>query len=89
MKLKKNVSQKALKAKDCYEVVGGLGVGLVLLGYYLNANQHLSAWGTWIVGNLCVASYCFHKKAYSTGVMSLVIVLMSVYGYLKWMKIIG
>ena len=84
MKLKKDSSQKAMKAKDCYEVIGWLGAGFVIFGYYLNANQYLSSWLVWIVGNLCVAGYSAHKKAYSTALMSLVIAVMNIYGYLNW-----
>ncbi len=84
MKLKKNASQTALKAKDCYEIIGWMGAGLVVFGYYLNANQCLSSWLVWIVGNLCVAGYSLYKQAWSTALMSFIIALMNVYGYLSW-----
>lgn len=86
MKLKKNASQTAPKAKDCYEIIGWMGAGLVVFGYYLNANQCLSSWLVWIVGNLLVAGYSIHKKAWSTAVMSLIITVMNIYGYLTWVK---
>ena len=66
------------------ERLGWLGALLVILGYYLNANQHLSCWSVWIVGNLCVAGYSAHKKAYPTLVMSLIITAMNIYGYASW-----
>jgi len=88
MKLRKKFSEAAPKANAYYEAVGTIGALLVVLGYYLNANHYVSSWFAWIVGNLCVGVYCFFKKAYSTGVMSLVILLMNIYGYLKWTKII-
>ena len=84
MKLKKNASQTAPKAKDCYEIIGWMGAGLVVFGYYLNANQCLSSWLVWIVGNLCVAGYSIYKQAWSTSLMSFIIALMNVYGYLSW-----
>lgn len=84
MKLKKDVSRTALKARDCYEIIGWGGAGLVILGYYLNANQHLSCWLVWAVGNLCVAGYATSRQAYSTALMSFVIAAMSVYGYFSW-----
>ena len=84
MKLKKNASPAAPKARDYYEIIGWCGAGLILLGYYLNAHQHLSCWLTWLIGNMCIAGYSAHKKAYSTVVMSLVIAIMSAYGYFIW-----
>ena len=71
-------------ANKVLEKIGWLGAGLVLLGYYLNANQHISCWLVWIIGNLCVAGYSAHKKAYSTAAMSVIIAIMNVYGYLSW-----
>ena len=76
------------KAKDYYdkimERIGWVGALLVIFGYYLNANQYLSSWIIWIIGNLCVAGYSAHKKAYSTLVMSLIISIMNIYGYISW-----
>ena len=66
------------------ERLGWVGAFLVVLGYYLNANHHLSSWIIWIIGNLCVAGYSAHKKAYSTAAMSVIIAIMNVYGYLSW-----
>lgn len=86
MNLKKVVLNTARKVRDCYEVIGWLGAGLVIFGYYLNAHQHISSWLIWIVGNVCVAGYSIHKKAWSTAVMSLIITVMNIYGYLTWVK---
>ena len=72
------------KVKDYYEYIGWLGAGLVLFGYYLNANHCLSSWLVWIVGNLCVAGYSTYKKAWPTAAMSIIIVIMNIYGFYKW-----
>jgi len=66
------------------ERIGWLGAIFVVLGYYLNANQLLSSWVCWTIGNLCVAGYSAHKKAWPTFVMSLVIAILNVYGYFCW-----
>jgi nicotinamide riboside transporter PnuC len=66
------------------ERMGWIGSGLVIFGYYLNANEYVSSWLIWFVGNLCVAGYSAHKKAYPTLVMSLVIAAMNIYGFLSW-----
>ena len=75
---------KTKKVKDYYEYIGWVGALLVLFGYYLNANQCLSSWLVWIVGNLCIAGYSAYKKAYPTLVMSIVIAIMNIYGYILW-----
>jgi len=67
------------------ERLGWVGAFLVIFGYYLNANHHLSSWIIWIIGNFCVAGYSAHKKAYSTLVMSLIITIMNIYGYISWL----
>ena len=72
------------RAKDYYEYLGWVGAGIVLLGYYLNAHQYLSSWVVWIIGNLCVAGYSAHKKAWSTLTMSVIIAIMNIYGFYKW-----
>jgi nicotinamide riboside transporter PnuC len=84
MKLKKNVSRIAAKARDYYEIVGWCGAGLILFGYYLNANQYLSCWVTWTIGNIFIAGYSAHKKAYPTMMMSIIIAIMNIYGYYSW-----
>tara|TARA_Y100000593_G_scaffold91549_1_gene180675 strand:+ start:591 stop:839 length:249 start_codon:yes stop_codon:yes gene_type:complete len=68
------------------ERLGWVGAGLVIFGYYLNANHYICSWYVWIIGNLCVAGYSSHKKAYSTLVMSLIITMMNIYGYFSWIK---
>ena len=86
MDLKKLVLDTVKKVRGCYEVLGWIGAGLVVFGYYLNAHQYISSWLVWIVGNLLVAGYSIHKKAWSTAVMSLIITVMNIYGYLTWVK---
>ena len=66
------------------ERIGWIGAILVVLGYYLNAHQHLSSWLVWIIGNFCIAGYSAHKKAWPTLVMSIIIAVMNIYGYLSW-----
>ncbi len=66
------------------ERIGWVGAILVVLGYYLNAHQHLSSWLVWIIGNFCIAGYSAYKKAWPTLVMSIIIAVMNIYGYLSW-----
>jgi len=65
--------------------IGWAGACFVVAGYYLNAHMHTSSWLAWIVGNSLVAAYSWHKAAYPTVVMSLVILIMNIYGLLRWL----
>ena len=68
------------------ERIGWVGAILVVFGYYLNANEHLSSWLVWLIGNLCVAGYSTYKKAWPTVTMSIIIAVMNIYGYFSWLK---
>ena len=64
--------------------LGWIGAMLVLYGYYINAIMVKDCWPIWVIGNLLVALYCIERKAYPTAVMSFVLVIMNIYGYLNW-----
>tara|TARA_R100000808_G_scaffold24603_2_gene57115 strand:- start:256 stop:477 length:222 start_codon:yes stop_codon:yes gene_type:complete len=64
---------------------GWIGTFLVLIGYYLNANQITLCWPVWIIGNFLVGIYSLQKEAYPTAVLSFTLVIMSIYGYFKWL----
>ena len=66
--------------------IGWVGVVLVLVGYYLNANKFSESWIVWIIGNLMVGLYSYKKEAYPTAAMSFILVIVSIYGYLNWIK---
>ena len=69
-----------------WTAVGWLGAILVIIGYYLNANEYITSWIVGMVGNALVAFYSIYKKAYSTAAMSFVIMLMNIYGYMRWLS---
>ena len=66
--------------------LGWVGAILVLYGYYLNANMNDSCWPVWLIGNIMVGVYCLEKRAYPTAVMSIILAIMNIYGYLKWIN---
>ena len=66
--------------------IGWLGALLVILGYYLYANAIISSWLVWMVGNALVGIYSIYKRAYSTAVMSFIIMVMNIYGYVSWLS---
>ena len=70
--------------ENIIERLGWVGAFLVVLGYYLNAQHYLCCWLVWTVGNAFIAGYSIHKKAYPTALMSLIIAIMNIYGYIEW-----
>ena len=69
-----------------WAISGWLGASLVIFGYHLNANEFTSSWLVWFAGNLLVGIYSLFKKAYSTAVMSFIIMVMNIYGYIQWVS---
>ncbi|MAM43253.1 MAG: nicotinamide mononucleotide transporter family protein [Candidatus Marinimicrobia bacterium] len=69
-----------------WTLIGWLGAVLVIIGYYLNANEYITSWIVWMIGNAMVAVYSIYKKAYSTAAMSFIITLMNIYGYIRWLS---
>jgi len=67
-------------------ILGWVGTGLVLVGYYLNANKYVSSWIAWFSGNLMILLYSFYIEAYPMVVLNIFLLCMNVYGYMKWVK---
>ncbi len=67
------------------DLLGWVGALLVILGYYLNADERIECWLVWVVGNSCVGYYCLNKKAYPAAAMSCVLLILNIYGYFKWL----
>ena len=69
-----------------WNIIGWLGAFLVVIGYYFNSNELTISWLIWIFGNSMVGLYSLTVKAYSTALMSFIIMLMNIYGYFSWIK---
>ena len=65
-------------------IIGWLGVLLVLRGYYLIASKESSAWFYWMAGNCLIGWYSYLISAIPTVFLSFVLLIMNVYGLLKW-----
>ena len=74
MKLKESVLEK----------IGWLSVALIVIGYYLNANQLAACWVVWFIGNIFMGYYCCAKKTYPPAILSLLIAVLNIYGYISW-----
>ena len=66
--------------------LGWLGVFIVLLGYYFMAKKDISAWILWFIGNILIGIYSYIIEAYPTLFLSVVLIIMNVYGYISWKK---
>ena len=84
MKLKKNVSQVVKKVKDYCEFIGWGSMALIVLGYYLNANQMISCFPVWLAGNIMMGTYCCLKETYPPAILSFAIAILNIYGYISW-----
>ena len=73
-----------MEKNNYINLAGWIGVFLVLFGYYLNAHEMRDSWLIWIVGNSLVGFYSITKKVYPTAVMSFILVLLNIYGYVCW-----
>ena len=73
-----------MKNNSIINLFGWIGAAMVLIGYYLNANQYISSWIVWIIGNGMVGAYSIYKNALPTATMSFVIMIVNIYGYLTW-----
>ena len=71
-----------------WKLLGWIGAFLVVFGYYLNAHKYEFSWLIWIAGNGIVGIYSVYKEAYPTAMMSFMIMLMNLYGYLTWTKVL-
>ncbi|GIT57272.1 MAG: hypothetical protein Ct9H300mP18_07010 [Candidatus Neomarinimicrobiota bacterium] len=63
-----------------WRLIGWIGAGLVIFGYYLNANEYIASWLIWIGRKYYGRIYSIYKKAYSTAVMSFILTIMNIYG---------
>lgn len=69
------------------EIVGWLGTLLILLGYILNAkSKYMLAMYTWIVGDLFWISYDLVRGIYPHLGLSLVVIIINLYGIYKILK---
>jgi len=67
-------------------ILGWIGTGLVLFGYYLNANKYVSSWVSWFIGNTLILIYSFYINAFPTVILNIFLLCMNVYGYIKWLE---
>ena len=81
---KEKISEFARVTKTYINFLGWLGAALVISGYYLNANKISMCWPVWIIGNIFVGIDCYKKEAHAASLMSFVIVLLNIYGYIQW-----
>ncbi len=74
-----------MKSKErLWDYIGWFSIALIILGYYLNANQDISCFVIWFIGNIFMGSYCYSKGTYPPAMLSFGIAILNIYGYLSW-----
>ena len=68
------------------ELLGWLATGILLIGYYLNANKVLGSWIVWLHGNALMLVYAITIESYSIAFLSVVLMGLNIYGYITWKK---
>ena len=68
------------------EVLGWIATGLILIGYYLNANKLISSWLSWFVGNFLMVLYSLSIEAWPQLVLAIALMGLNIYGYINWIK---
>ena len=69
------------------EILGWIATGLILFGYYLNANKKQISWVTWFVGNILMMVYSIEIDAWPQVGLAIVLMVMNAYGYLNWLRL--
>ena len=72
------------RSRQIWDIAGWVSMVLIVLGYYFNANQNPICWVIWFSGNVVMGAYCCIKKTYPPAILSFLIAIMNIYGYLSW-----
>ena len=65
-----------------------LTTALSIIAMWMLAHKYAEQWLVWIVVNVVSAGLYFYKDLYPTGVLFVIYAVVSVFGYLKWKKLI-
>ena len=69
------------------EFLGWFSTALILLAYVFNSKGHTrAAMWTWIIGDVCYITYDLFIVNYSHMVLSLIVILINVYGIYNNLK---
>ena len=70
-----------------FDIIGWLGTASILFGYYLNAKKLDTSWIVWFLGNLFMLIYSIKINANPQILLSVVLMVLNVYGYVNWRKL--
>ena len=68
------------------EITGWLGLILIMLGYYFNAQKKLYCFYIWGIGNTMYFIYAVLTDSMPIAALSIFIIIMNIYGWIKWNK---
>ncbi len=66
------------------EWLGWIATITLLVGYVLNAKQCIMSWIVWLHGNALMFIYALLIHSYSVAFLSIVLMVLNIYGYNKW-----
>ena len=69
------------------DLFGWLGFLFIIFGYYLNAKKLDTSWIVWFLGNLFMLIYSIKINANPQILLSVVLMVLNVYGYVNWRKL--
>ena len=70
-----------------FDIIGWLGTASILRGYYLNAKKLDTSWIVWFLGNLFMLIYSIKINANPQILLSVVLMVLNIYGYVNWRKL--
>ena len=66
------------------EILGWVATLILLVGYYSNAKKSICSWIIWLHGNALMLIYALAIGSYSVAFLSIVLMVMNIYGYFSW-----
>ena len=66
------------------DVLGWIGFGLILVGYFLNARKSIYCFYIWGMGNILYFTYGYFIHAIPMMAMSVFVLGMNIYGFVSW-----
>lgn len=77
-----------MKIKNLQTVFGWIAFVFSILGTILNAQLNVNGFLFWIISNVILIVVNFQNKKWYMVTQFLFLTIMSVYGYLNWLKLI-
>lgn len=71
---------------DSWLYLDGVGGIVALLATYLLVIKRIEAWWIFMINNVMLITLCLHQDMYYIAVYNLLLIIMSIFGYIEWKK---